>query len=241
MLKLSECNNQHLNHGRSSRWNSNHHERDGQLQYGHRRQHPKLSGGTGSLASGWYQVITFTNSTTIVLDRAIGAGVTITMNIGGALSTIAQAITNKVQGNTIYVKATGAYTVTTTQNLVAGDGGTGDTATTFIGYTSARTDNGQATWTTATNSVDLITFAVANNFAFYNFAFTNTAGTKGNGITAGTSGANGNLQLYNCLFDGFNIAVNGPFVGSYPGSRFSWSIALSRIRSAMESSTATTW
>lgn len=176
-----------------------------------------FSGGTGSLASGWYQVVTFTNSTTIVLDRAIAAGTGITMNIGGALSTIAQAVTNKVQGNTIYVKATGAYTVTTTQNLVAGDGGTGDTATTFIGYTSTRTDNGQVTWTTATDSVDLITFAVANNFAFYNFAFTNTAGTKGNGITAGTSGANGNLQLYNCGFDGFNIAVNGPFVGS-----FSW-------------------
>jgi hypothetical protein len=138
-----------------------------------------------------------------------------TYAVGGALATISKAITAKVQGNTIYVKATGSYVVTVTQNLVAGDGGTGNNLTQFIGYTTTRGDNGKVTWTTATNSVDLITFAVANNFSFQNFNFTNTAGTKGNCFTAGTSGIDGNLQCINCIIDGFNIGFNGVFVGTY--------------------------
>lgn len=175
-----------------------------------------INSGTGFTA-GFYQIVSV-GSNQATLDRSPGTvGVSGVYSVGGALATISNTITNKTQGNTIYVKASGSYIVTVTQNLVAGDGGTGNTATTFIGYTTTRGDNGRVTWTTSTNSVDLITFAVANNFAFYNFAFTCTAGTKGNGLTAGTSGANGNLQLYNCSFDGFNIAINGPFVGS-----FSW-------------------
>ena len=50
-----------------------------------------LQGGTGALAAGWYQVNTFTNGTTIVVDRTVAAGTGITMNIGGAMASIGGA------------------------------------------------------------------------------------------------------------------------------------------------------
>src|ERR1041385_4429179 len=37
-----------------------------------------LQGGSGSLTAGWYQVTTFTNSTTIVVDRTVASGTGIT-------------------------------------------------------------------------------------------------------------------------------------------------------------------
>lgn len=176
-----------------------------------------VAGGTGSVTAAWYEIASAIAGVSITVDRSTGlsAGTGVTLNIGGALVTVSQAATNKVQGNTIYCAATGPYAPTATLNLAAGDGGTGNTKTTFIGYTSVRGDGGKFTWTTATNSVDLVTFAAAANFAFYNFSFTCTAGTKGNGFAAGTSGPSGNIQLFNCSFDGFNVAVFGPFVGSY--------------------------
>jgi hypothetical protein len=174
----------------------------------------QITAGAG-FTTGFYEIVSVAiNQAT--LDRSPGTvGTGGTFAVGGALATISQAITAKVQGNVIYVKASGTYTVTVTQNLVAGDGGTGNNLTQFIGYTTTRGDNGKATWTTATNSVDLITFAVANNFSFQNFNFTNTAGTKGNCFTAGTSGIDGNLQCINCIIDGFNIGFNGVFVGTF--------------------------
>jgi len=174
----------------------------------------QITAGTG-FTTGWYEIVSV-GANQATLDRSPGTvGVGGTYAVGGALATISQAITAKVQGNDIWVKASGSYTVTVTQNLVAGDGGTGNNLTRFIGYTTTRGDNGKVTWTTATNSIALITFAQANNFLFQNFIFSSTAGTRGNGFTAGTTQIDGNLQLVNCVFDGFNIALNGPFVGTY--------------------------
>ncbi len=174
----------------------------------------QITAGTG-FTTGFYEIVSVA-ANQATLDRSPGTvGTGGTYAVGGALLTISQAITAKVQGNIIYVKASGSYTVTVTQNLVAGDGGTGNNITSFIGYTTTRGDNGKVTWTTATNSVALVTFAASNNFLFANFNFTCTAGTRGNGFTAGTSGIDGNLQLINCVFDGFNIGLNGVFVGTF--------------------------
>src|SRR3954469_9556272 len=43
-----------------------------------------VSGGTGSITAGWYQIISRTNATTIVVDRSTGltAGTGVTLKIG---------------------------------------------------------------------------------------------------------------------------------------------------------------
>jgi hypothetical protein len=48
-----------------------------------------VQGGTGSVAANWYEIISRTNSTTIVVDRSTGltAGTGVTLKIGGALGT----------------------------------------------------------------------------------------------------------------------------------------------------------
>jgi hypothetical protein len=47
-------------------------------------------GGTGSVAASWYQVVSWTNATTIVVDRATGltSGTGVTLRVGGCLYTI---------------------------------------------------------------------------------------------------------------------------------------------------------
>ena len=107
-----------------------------------------LAGGTGSLAAGWYQVTTFTNATTIVVDRIVASGTGITLNIGGALATPGQASANKVAGNTVWIQ-TGTYTLSTsTANTSGGPvsdttGGTGNTGVTrWEGYQTSRGDKG---------------------------------------------------------------------------------------------------
>ena len=48
-----------------------------------------VQGGTGSVAANWYEIISRTNATTIVVDRTTGltAGTGVTLNIGGTLAT----------------------------------------------------------------------------------------------------------------------------------------------------------
>jgi hypothetical protein len=161
--------------------------------------------GTG-VTTGWYQAVSFATST-ITLDRAPGNGTGITVNIGGALSTIAAANTNMNQsGMTTYVKATGTYTVTTTLTMNSANYGP---PLKFIGYTSTRGDNGKVSWTTSTNSIALIEAAGASGVSFKNFSFTTTASTKANCFDTVTVGDPGGWQIRNCTIDGFAIGING--------------------------------
>ena len=166
--------------------------------------------GTG-VTTGWYQVVTFTNSTTIILDRSPGTFTGATMNIGGALATIATAF-NSAQGavacNTWYIKNTGNLTVTAA--LQPGFSNN-PTPMSFIGYGSSRSDGVKATWTTSTNSVNLINFlSGANNYIFQNLNLTSTAGSPGDGIT------NNNTIIYdvslvNCKISGWSHGINGDY------------------------------
>jgi hypothetical protein len=49
-----------------------------------------VAGGTGAVAASWYQVMSWTNATTIVVDRATGltSGTGVTLILGGALATL---------------------------------------------------------------------------------------------------------------------------------------------------------
>lgn len=73
-----------------------------------------IQGGTGSVTAVWKQVITVPGSTSFTVDSSTGltAGTGVTVNIGGALATLANVNTagNQV-GNQIFMKASGTLTV----------------------------------------------------------------------------------------------------------------------------------
>ena len=175
-----------------------------------------LSG--SGITAGWYEVVSRTNGTTVVLDRSPGTGTSLTMNIGGALATVSQAATNSVASNVVWVKASGTYTVTldahdydSIRTLSPG------TPFSIIGYTSTRGDNGQFTWTTATNSIDLIDMNQAANVLLQNIIFTNTAGTPGDGLFSGASGSANSVGVVviNCKFSGFTVGIEGNFTSKW--------------------------
>src|SRR6266851_651165 len=45
-----------------------------------------LTGGTGTIAAQWREVLTFVNVTTVTIDASIAVSTGMTMNIGGALA-----------------------------------------------------------------------------------------------------------------------------------------------------------
>ena len=114
-----------------------------------------LAGGSGSIVGGWYEVTAYTNATTITVDRSTGltAGTGVTMNIGGALQTLAQLSTNMVGGNQAFVKAEATYGISSGLTLSQNE----------IGYTSLRGDGGKATiQDTATASITLVAMSSGN-------------------------------------------------------------------------------
>ncbi len=157
--------------------------------------------GTG-ITTGWYWVTAVGSSTSITLDRSPGTGTGATMNIGGALATISAAFGPIVSGNTVYVKNTGTYTVTTTLGIGS------LTAIAVISYGTTRGDGGVTLWTTATNSTPLINANGSSALAvqFLNFSFSNTATTRSLGLTVTQAGYAAWL-FQNCTFDGFTTAI----------------------------------
>lgn len=127
-----------------------------------------------------------------------------TGNLGGALATIQQAASLIVIGHKVYIKGTHTVTSTITINTVA------DLflPVFFIGYSTNRTLFNTDTppiITTATNSVNLITFNGAYGITFRNFKFTNSATTKGAAVTGTTvsSGATYHIIFERCIFGDF--------------------------------------
>jgi hypothetical protein len=166
----------------------------------------QITAGT-NFTVGFYQVVSQAAGTA-TLDRAAGTmGATGgTFALGGALASPNKACASMVAGNIEYVKASGTYTVTT--SCVVTQAGTGAQFQ-FIGYTSSRTDNGKATWTTATNSIPLIRYVGAPllGLTVQNFTLTNTAGTRANAINNNGSDQVQGLVVNNCTFDGFSSAI----------------------------------
>lgn len=111
-----------------------------------------LSGGTGSLTGAWYYVSARASATSITIDRNPGASTGVTMNIGGALKTIGQLATNWVASNKAFIKADGTYTPTATITFTPTSAPPDTPANLLIGYTTTRTDRGQATIQATTNS-----------------------------------------------------------------------------------------
>jgi len=109
----------------------------------------------------------------------------------------------------IYLK--GTYTVTAVQAI--GVDSSFHNPLLINGYSVARDDGSKATWTTATNSINLIDVGGLTNAIFKNIIFSNTATTKGTGGSAGNgiipTSANASAVLFaNCVFDGFTLGFN---------------------------------
>ncbi len=166
-----------------------------------------VQGGTGSVTAGWYQIVTRTNATTVVVDRATGltAGTGVTLHIGGAFITISQALASAVTNNRINVKS-GTYTVTAALAIATGGDAAGGPLV-IEGYGSTPGDLGtKPLITTSTNSVNPFELK-ANNVLIRNLSLSSTAGTKGDGIR--TNGAAQSLfYCDHCTFDGFARGIN---------------------------------
>ena len=108
-----------------------------------------VQGGTGSIAAGWYQVVSRTNSTTIVVDRSTGltAGTGVTLKIGGALASPgmgAYLMTTGGGGNVLWIKYSASPYLCTTTTLGSGSTLAFPNTTTskyVIGYDTNRSVN----------------------------------------------------------------------------------------------------
>jgi hypothetical protein len=172
----------------------------------------QITGGTNYIA-GFYTIVSVNigSPNAWVLDRNVtsGAGVAMTGSMGGALATISAAKATAQAGNWIYVS--GTYTVTSVLDFAFQAGGLARSSA-IIGYGTHRGDAVAATWTTATNSINLLDVSNAFVAVFANIAFTNTAGTVGSGSTGNAvvalSANAWALTFTNCSFSGFNFHVN---------------------------------
>jgi len=175
-----------------------------------------ISAGTG-FTTGWYEVISVAGGVA-TLDRSAGTAASSggTWFEGGALATVSQANSTAKASNTVWVKATGTYTVTSAMTInLNSSASTSETPYSIIGYSSSRGDNGKFTWTTSTNSIDLIDFTGATLVKLQNINFTTSAGTKGNGIQASASGNSTYVWVINCVFNGFAVGILGNYNVNY--------------------------
>lgn len=188
----------------------------------------RIASGTNYTA-GLYQITSVnTGANTWTLDRNVstGNGSALVGRMGGALATLVQfyadqdANTNVLGGYLCYMVGTltitSAIAITGAYNVNVAGGNTASTlgGVQVVGYSSTRGDNGKATITTATNSVDLLhPSSNTRNISFLNIAFTTSAGTVGYGCTPSTaSGSPNKIAFINCSWNGFKRAIwtDGP-------------------------------
>lgn len=166
-----------------------------------------VQGGTGSIAAGWYQIISRTNATTIVVDRSTGlsVGTGATLHIGGAFASAGAASAIAVSGNIIFVK-NGTYSLTT---ATAGAGGPLVVVSnaTICGYGSTRTLANTDTPPLIQYNASTITFLTGTAQLVINLKL------DGNGQTASKVASAG--QFVRCIFINMNTASSAAvfFVG----------------------------
>jgi hypothetical protein len=103
-----------------------------------------ITGGTGAITAGWYEITARNSATSITVDRSTGltTGTGATLKIGGALATIAQAAAVMVASNKIFVRrnATVYDSNATTTISVSTTPTNGTPPTRLIGYYQTRGD-----------------------------------------------------------------------------------------------------
>jgi len=165
-----------------------------------------VTGGTGSITAAWYRVVTRTSATAIVVDRSTGltTGTGVTLNLGGALLTIAAALTlSTIDQMAVWVRA-GTYTITTALTPPARGA---PTRNPWRGYGSVRGD-GTRPVISVTAAVDGIT--MNTGWSLENFEVDGT----GTGLV-GLSNAAGSNNVWNCKvrrFTSTGINASGSYI-----------------------------
>lgn len=109
-----------------------------------------FSGGTGTITAQRRTITARASTTSITIDQSISASTGMTLNIGGAVDTIATAFTFNTAGMVVCVKSTGTITITATQNLNNNQGG--GAFNRLFGYTTTCGDHGPVNYTFSTNT-----------------------------------------------------------------------------------------
>jgi hypothetical protein len=126
-----------------------------------------IQGGTGSIVAGWYQIISRTNSTTIVVDRSTGlsVGTGATLNIGGAFAGPATAIAlMTVPGIQTWIRYHATPYSLGTGITFPSVGGSGFTWINKVeGYTSTRGDRSTKPIIRGTAAITMFTMSVNGN------------------------------------------------------------------------------
>lgn len=160
----------------------------------------QLSGGT--LTAGTYHITAFVDTNNVTLDRSPGTGSGTTCKVGGARATLSTILNGTaITDNLVWAKA-GTYTRTATETYTS-------TNVLVRGYSSTRGDDaGRPVFTTATNSVNLITNN-GSSITYRHCKFTNTAGTPGKLFVTVTAASG--VTMIDCVADGFTYGVNDGF------------------------------
>lgn len=168
-----------------------------------------VSGGTGSITAGWYQITARASATSITVDRSTGltAGTGVTLKIGGALLSPSIAASLFVAGMVAFVKS-GTYSISS--NSVATAGGAMSFASgssLMIGYSTSRVLGNTDTQPVFQNNGSTIT-PTQSNCRFGNITF------DGNSQTAARLSSAGNMFI-GCTIKNYNTASTSgqTFVG----------------------------
>jgi hypothetical protein len=166
----------------------------------------QITSGTG-FTVGFYEVKSVAGGVA-TMDRSVGTAASSggNGNLGGAnqfittpMKAIADVGTQSV-ANLIWVKAA-TFTLSATDSTITPSR---SYAATLVGYGSTRGDDAaRPLITTATNSTPLFTMGGSTGLVFRNFAFSNTATTRSDGLEPNS----GTYTFINCTFTGFTSAI----------------------------------
>jgi uncharacterized protein (TIGR02217 family) len=158
-----------------------------------------ITGGTG-FTTGRYEILSV-SGVTATLDRSPGTNGSTggAGKLGGAVTDLATVGAAVVPGNTVYIKTSGGYSIST--GLTFATAGTDGFPISWIGYSSSRTDGLQAvlTWTGAGGGV-VATFSGADQI-IRNLAIVGNANTDRGLIVTGQA-----CRVWNCSASGCQLS-----------------------------------
>lgn len=147
-----------------------------------------ITSGT-NFQTGWYEIVTFTDASNVVLDRTPtsgGAGSTGVIKVGGAgrLNGLEDAQLEAIPASSYYWIKNGTYTISGTLSIASTNSGA-NTQSQLIGYNSTRGDN-----PTGSSRPTIVAGANTCTFGQYqNLRYLQFTATSATGIVSGT-GAN---------------------------------------------------
>jgi|GEM_PF-3135461 len=170
-------------------------------------------GNVAYIAGSWYQIVSRTSATAIVVDRATGTASGQTIKIGGALDLCATAEPLLTAGMTLWIKATGTQTLTSSLATVnSGDVTSGPI--TWQGYHTTRGDHDgtRPLIATSTNNLKMIVDSASTTTRFRvfdNLELSSTAGTPGYAFVPAFNQSTSDWVISNCKISGCKAGILG--------------------------------